>query len=107
MDKKGIKKIIVIIFLAALMIWFASLLPDYIVGNYMVPIIFGVLFSSAVGKAPDLLINQIMHVFVFLPLFILHVYLLTLSAGFAYVAGVLIQKSLYKVTGINIFYQTD
>lgn len=107
MNKKGIKKVFMIILIAVFMIGVASLLPDHIVGNYMVPFIFGVLFSSAVGKMPDLLINQILHVGVFLPLFILHVYLLTTSAGFAYLAGVLLQKVVYKLTGIGMFYQTN
>lgn len=107
MDKKGLKKIFMIILIAVIMIGVASLLPDHVIRNYMVPFIFGVLFSSAVGKAPDLLINQILHVGVFLPLFILHVYLLTTSAGFAYLAGVLLHKGIYRLTGIGMFYSTN
>ncbi len=86
MDKKGIKKIFMIILIAVIMIGVASLLPDHVVENYMLPIISGMFLSSAIGKAPDLLINQILHVIVFLPLFILYVYFISLSAGLAYIA---------------------
>lgn len=89
------------------MIGVASLLPVHIVGNYMIPILIGIIFSSPVGKTPDLLINQILHVTVFLPLFVLHVYLLTASAGFAYLTSVLLQKGIYRLTGIGTFYQTN
>lgn len=107
MDKKRMKKVFIIISITVLMISAALLLPDHVVENYMLPIISGMFLSSAIGKAPDLLINQILHVIVFLPLFILYVYFISLSAGLAYIAGILLQKGVYKLTGVGIFYQTN
>lgn len=96
MDKKEIKKVVLLILVAVLMMVVAALLPGDIVEIYMVPAIFGGLFSSILGKAPDLLINQILHTLLFLPLFILYSYILTPAAGFAYLAGVILQKAIYK-----------